>query len=131
MPTRKKILLVDDERAILKVISIKLRLSGYDVLTAPGGQEALDLVRTESPDMMLLDVIMPGVDGFEVLQKLRTFSELPVIVLSARPENAQKALGFSANDFIAKPFDVNEMVKRIDRLLDKKSETAVNHPSIQ
>jgi DNA-binding response OmpR family regulator len=115
--TKTKILLVDDERAILKVIGIKLRISGYDVVTAPGGQEALDLVKTESPDIMLLDVIMPGIDGFEVLEELRAFSELPVIVFSARQENAHNALRLGANDFLAKPFNVDDMVKRIEKLL--------------
>jgi two-component system KDP operon response regulator KdpE len=114
MKSKKKVLLVDDERAILRVIGIKLRISGFDVLTASGGQEALDLVKTNSPDIILLDVIMPGIDGFEVLEKLRTFSELPVIVFSARPDNAQKALSLGANDFLAKPFDVDDMVKRIE-----------------
>jgi len=121
MPTKKKILLVDDERGILKVLSIKLRVSGYDVVTAAGGQEALELIDSASPDVMLLDVIMPGLDGFGVLEKLRTFSELPVIVFSARPENAQKALSLGANDFIAKPLDVDDMVKRIEMLLDHKA----------
>ena len=121
MRDKKKVLLVDDERAILKVLSIKLRISGYDVVTASGGQEALDLVKSESPDIMLLDVIMPGIDGFGVLEKLRTFSELPVIVFSARPENAQKALSLGANDFIAKPLDVDDLVKRIEILLDHKA----------
>ncbi len=114
MKSKKKVLLVDDERAILRVIGIKLRISGFDVLTASGGQEALDLVKTNSPDIILLDVIMPGIDGFEVLEKLRTFSALPVIVFSARPDNAQKALSLGANDFLAKPFDVDDMVKRIE-----------------
>ena len=118
MRDKKKVLLVDDERAILKVLSIKLRISGYDVVTAPGGQEALDLVKSECPDIMLLDVIMPGIDGFGVLEKLRTFSELPVIVFSARPENAQNALTLGANDFMAKPLDVDDMVKRMETLLD-------------
>ena len=119
MKTKTRILLVDDERAILKVIGIKLRISGYDVFTAPGGQEALDLVKTESPDIMLLDVIMPGIDGFEVLEELRTFSKLPVIVFSARQENAQKALSLGADDFLAKPFNVDDMVKRVEKLLGK------------
>jgi DNA-binding response OmpR family regulator len=121
MSQKRKILLVDDERAILKILSIKLNISGYDVVTAPGGQEALDMIKTESPEIMLLDVIMPGIDGFEVLKKLRPVSDLPIIVFSARPENAQKALSLGADDFLAKPFDVNEMVKRIERLLDKAS----------
>ena len=119
MKAKKKILLVDDERAILKVIGIKLRISGYDVVAASGGQEALDLVKAESPDIMLLDVIMPGIDGFETLKTLRAFSELPVIVFSARPENAQKAKSLGANDFLAKPFNVDEMVSRIETLLGR------------
>jgi DNA-binding response OmpR family regulator len=120
MPTKKKILLVDDERGILKVLSIKLRVSGYDVVTAAGGQEALELIDSASPDVMLLDVIMPGVDGFEVLRKLRPTSQLPVIVYSARPSNMQEALRLGANDFLAKPFDVDDLVKRIELLLDHK-----------
>jgi two-component system KDP operon response regulator KdpE len=121
MKAGNKILLVDDERAILKVIGIKLKISGYNVITASNGQEALDRVNTESPDIMLLDIIMPGIDGFKVLEKLRTFSEMPVIVFSARTENAQKALSLGANDYLAKPFNVEEMVKRIETLLNRNT----------
>ena len=117
----KRVLLVDDERAILKVLSIKLRISGYDVVTASSGKEALDVISSAYPDVMLLDVIMPGMDGFEVLEKLRTSSELPIIVFSARPENAQKAIELGANDFLAKPFNVDEMVGRIENLLSDKA----------
>ena len=120
MPTKKKILLVDDEQAILKILSIKLKVAGYDVITASGGQEALNLVDSASPDVMVLDVIMPGINGFEVLRKLRVNSEMPVIVFSARPENTQEALNLGANEFIAKPFNVDELVKRIERLIDHK-----------
>jgi DNA-binding response OmpR family regulator len=121
MPTNKKILIVDDERGILKVLSIKLRVSGYDVVTVASGQEALDLIDSASPDIMLLDVIMPGMNGFEVLRKLRISSNLPVIVYSARPSNMQEALALGANDFLAKPFDVDDLVKRIGLLLAQKS----------
>jgi two-component system, OmpR family, KDP operon response regulator KdpE len=121
MKPRKKILLVDDELAILRVLGIKLKISGYDVITASTGQEALDKVDSANPDLMLLDVIMPGIDGFEVLDKLRAFSEIPVIVFSARPENGQKALKLGANDFLAKPLDVDDMVRRVDTLLAEKN----------
>ncbi len=117
---KKKVLVVDDERAILKVLSIKLRVSGYDVVTALNGKEALDLVRSAKPDIMLLDIIMPEMDGFEVLQRLRSFSQLPVIVFSARPENAQKALELGANLFLPKPFDVDDLVNKIQRLVDNR-----------
>jgi two-component system, OmpR family, KDP operon response regulator KdpE len=118
---KKRVLLVDDERAILRILSIKLRISGFDVVIASGGKQALDLIGAACPDIMLLDVVMPGMDGFEVLKELRTTSELPVIVLSARPENAQKALSLGANDFVSKPLDFNNLIKRIEQLLDHKS----------
>jgi two-component system KDP operon response regulator KdpE len=118
---KRRVLVVDDEQAIRKVLSIKLKISGYDVVTAAGGQEALDMVNSAKPDLMLLDVIMPGVDGFQVLRKLRAFSELPVIVFSARPENERGALTLGANDFLAKPISVDEMIQRIERLLNHRS----------
>jgi DNA-binding response OmpR family regulator len=118
MPKKKKILLVDDEKAILNILKIKLRVSGYDIVTATGGQEALDLIDSASPDIMLLDIMMPGIDGFEVLKKMHTISPLPVIAFSAGPENAQKAMSLGANDFIAKPFDVDLLVNKIKVLLD-------------
>jgi DNA-binding response OmpR family regulator len=118
---KKRVLIVDDERAILTVLDIKLRVSGYDVVTASNGEEALDLVKSMCPDIVLLDVIMPGMDGFEVLQKLRAVSELPVIVFSARLENAQKAFSLGANDFLAKPLDMDEVVRKIEELLDQTS----------
>jgi len=118
---KKKVLVVDDERAILTVLGIKLRISGYDVLTASNGQQALALIESAGPDLILLDVIMPGMDGFEVLEKVRAASKLPVIVFSARPENAQKALSLGANEFLPKPLDVDEMVGKIGQLLGRKN----------
>jgi DNA-binding response OmpR family regulator len=118
---RKRVLVVDDERAILTVLRVKLGISGYDVSTASSGEEALALINSMHPDVMLLDVIMPGMDGFEVLEKVRAVSELPVIVISARPENRQRALNLRANDFLAKPLDVDELVGRIEVLLGKKT----------
>jgi OmpR family response regulator RpaB len=118
--SKKRVLVVDDERAILRVLRIRLGISGYDVVSASNGGEALDLIRSTCPDIMLLDVIMPGMDGFQVLEKVRAASKLPVIVFSARPENASKALSLGANDFLAKPLDVDEMVRRIERLLARE-----------
>jgi DNA-binding response OmpR family regulator len=118
---RKRVLVVDDEPAILKILGIKLRISGYDVVTASSGEEALALIRSTRPDIILLDVIMPGIDGFEVLQQVRAVSELPVIVFSARPENGHRAFTLGASDFLAKPLDVEEMVGRIGRLLGQES----------
>ncbi len=117
MPAKKCVLVVDDEQPILRILSIKLRISGYEVITALNGQEALALVDSAKPDIMLLDIIMPVMDGFEVLRKLRCLSDLPVIAFSARPETAQKALNCGANHFLAKPFDVDDLVKTIRMLL--------------
>jgi DNA-binding response OmpR family regulator len=118
---KKRVLIVDDEPAILRVLGIKLKISGYEVVMAHGGREALDLIESTLPDIVLLDVVMPGMDGFEVLGKLRMSSYLPVIALSARPENARVAIELGADDFLAKPFDIDDMVRRISRLLDSKS----------
>ena len=118
---KKKILLVDDEPSILKFLSIKLRISGYEVVVALNGQEALELVNSVKPDLMLLDVIMPVIDGFEVLERVRAVSKLPIIVFSAWPENTQKALSLGASDFVAKPLDMDDLVERIETLLDSKS----------
>ncbi len=117
METKAKILLVDDEPAILKVLGIKLRVSGYEVITAISGEEALELIESARPDMVLLDIILPGIDGLQVLQKVRPSSDLPIIAFSARSENGPKALSLGASDFLTKPFDVDELVRRIERLL--------------
>ncbi len=117
METKGKILLVDDEPAILKVLGIKLRVLGYEVITALSGEAGLQLANSAKPDMLLLDIILPGIDGFQVLEKLRLRSELPIIAFSARTENGPKALSLGANDFLTKPFDVDELVRRIEGLL--------------
>ena len=114
MNSKSRILLVEDEQAILKILTIRLRVSGYDVITALNGEEGLKLVDSARPDIVLLDIIMPGIDGLQVLEKLRAHSDMPVIAFSARPENAQRAISLGANDFLAKPFDVDDLVKRID-----------------
>ena len=115
---KKRVLIVDDERAILKVLGIKLGISGYEVITASKGLEALQLIDQKCPDIMLLDVIMPGMDGFTVLKEVRSRTDLPVIVLSARPENGQIARGLGANDFLCKPFDLDDLIIDIQKLLN-------------
>ena len=115
---KKRILIVDDEPRIGRFLGLKLRLFGYEPITATGGAEALEVVQTQNPDVILLDIVMPGMDGFQVLEKLRTFSKLPVIAFSARSENGPKALELGANDFLTKPFDGDDMVRRVKRILD-------------
>lgn len=116
---RKKtsVLVVDDQPKVLRFIEIDLRIRGFDVITTTSGQEALDLVKSAKPDIMLLDIIMPDIDGLRVLKELRTFTDLPVIAFSASHGNCENALQLGANDFIPKPFNADEMASRIKKLV--------------
>ncbi|MFO7772406.1 MAG: response regulator transcription factor [Dehalococcoidia bacterium] len=111
-----RVLVVDDESRILNFLSSKLRASGYEVLTASNGVEALEQVEAQEPDLVVLDVLMPQKDGFETLKEIRTFSPVPTIILSARGENADKVKGLSlgADDYLAKPFSPDELIARIE-----------------
>jgi len=111
------VLVVDDHPKVLRFIEIDLRLCGFEVITTTSGSEALELVKSARPDIMLLDIIMPEMDGFEVLKKLRDFAQLPVIAFSASPGNYHDAMRLGANDFMPKPFQPDEMVRRIKVLL--------------
>lgn len=115
---RSSILIVDDEERIRNFLSMKLKTSGYDVLAARDGVEALELVQTHEPDLMVLDILMPKKDGFETLKELRTFSRIPVIILSARGSNFDKVKGLSlgADDYLEKPFSPDELLARIEAI---------------
>jgi two-component system KDP operon response regulator KdpE len=114
---KKRVLVVDDHPKVLKFIEIDLKLRGFDVLSTTSGEEALDLIKTKKPDIVLLDMIMPGIDGFKILKELRTFSELPVIAFSASPGNQDGAMRLGASDFVHKPFDPDDMAARIKTLI--------------
>jgi two-component system phosphate regulon response regulator OmpR len=113
-----RVLLVDDEPRITKFLKIKLKGSGYAVLTAESGEEALEQVLAQEPDLVVLDIIMPGMDGFETLKQLRAISGIPVIILSAKGENTDKITGLDlgADDYLAKPFSADELVARIEAI---------------
>ena len=115
---KKRVLVVDDEPKLLKFVEVKLKICGYEVMTTTSGQEALNLAATGHPDVMVLDIVMPEMDGFEVLRNLRTFSKLPVIVFSARAINYDKITSLGASDYLLKPFDPDELVRRIQRLTE-------------
>ncbi len=119
------ILVVDDQPKVLKFMAIGLKLHGYDVITVGSGEEAIVQVRESNPDIMLLDIIMPGIDGFEVLRQVRSFSQMPVITFSASSSNYLEAIKLGANDFVAKPFQPDDMVKRIEALLGSDGHSAV------
>ena len=109
------ILLVDDEAALLRTLSMNLRARGYDVLTSENGEDALATVRQDSPDVVILDLGLPDISGVEVLRQLRGWSAVPVIVLSARHGSDDKveALDVGADDYVTKPFGIDELLARL------------------
>lgn len=112
------VLVVDDHPKVLRFIEIDLKLRGYRVITSLSGEEALKLVKSAQPDIMLLDVIMPVMDGFDVLRKLRCFTQMPVITFSASAENFHEAMMLGASAFLTKPFEPDEMASKIEALLE-------------
>ncbi|MFY9221644.1 MAG: response regulator transcription factor [Blastocatellia bacterium] len=115
----KSILLVDDELAILRAIRASLSANGYEVRTAKNGQEALDEIRKESPDLVILDLVMPDITGLEVCRRVREFSKVPIIILSAKGEDQDKviALDLGADDYVTKPFNLDVLLARIRAVL--------------
>src|SRR5687767_12053046 len=113
MPDR--VLVVDDDAQMLKAVTNALKARGYDVLTAGTGESALSLVAEEDLDLLLLDLGLPGIEGREVIQRLRSWSELPVIVISVRESQEDKvaALDAGADDFVTKPFGMKELLARM------------------
>ncbi len=115
----KRILVVDDEPRMIGFIRMNLELEGYQVLEAHNGIEALEVVRTQLPDLVLLDVMMPDPDGFETLRMLREFSTIPVIMLTAKGEEDDKVYGLElgADDYVTKPFGSRELSSRVRAVL--------------
>jgi two-component system KDP operon response regulator KdpE len=113
-----RVLVVDDEPRILNFLNTKLKVSGYQTLTATDGFGCLEQVQAEEPDLVVLDVLMPGKDGLETLKELRTFSSVPVIILSAKGGNTDKVKGLElgADDYLSKPFSPDELVARIEAI---------------
>jgi DNA-binding response OmpR family regulator len=114
-----RILLVDDEPPILDLVRGYLEREGYSVSTAVDGPAGLELARSEQPDVIVLDVMLPGLDGFEVLRQIRTFSDAYVLMLTARADEVDRIVGLSvgADDYLVKPFSPRELVARIKALL--------------
>ena len=126
-----RILAVDDEKRILTFLKSKLKASGYDVITASNGKEALELAQAQQPDLIVLDIVMPKMDGIETLRELRGFSLVPVIMLSAKGADTDKIKGLSlgADDYLAKPFNPDELVARIEAIRRRSTgEKKVNTP---
>ena len=126
MVAKKRVLVVDDEPGIGNFLKIKLRLSGFDTTIVPSGAEAIELIRTRQPDVLLCDVLMPGVTGMDVVQEVRAFSNVPIIIFTGRPETFGFAKKLGANDYIAKPFNPDVLVEKINSVL-MTSQTEKEH----
>ena len=114
-----KILVVDDERVLVKGIKFNLENEGYEVATGHDGEEAVELARTGGFDLIILDLMMPKIDGLQACMRIREFSNVPIIMLTARSEDADKIIGFEsgADDYITKPFNILELKARIRAML--------------
>ena len=114
-----KILVVDDEALLVKGIRLNLQNEGYDVITGSDGLDAVRLVQEQSPDLVVLDVMMPNMDGMSACSKIREFSNIPIILLTAKTDDMDKLMGFEhgADDYLTKPFNILELKARIRALL--------------
>ena len=123
-----KILVVDDEDLLVKGIRFNLQTEGYEVLTGSNGLDALRVTQTENPDLIILDVMMPEMDGLTACAKIREFSNVPIILLTAKTADMDKLIGFDhgADDYLTKPFNILELKARIKALLRRSAGPAAN-----
>jgi DNA-binding response OmpR family regulator len=127
MPAKKTtILAADDDPQLLRLITRNLQLEGYDVLAASDGQQALELIENNAPDLVLLDVMMPRMDGFTVCYRVREFSSVPIIIITARGQDQDKVRGLDlgADDYLTKPFSVDELLARVRAVIRRSQFTA-------
>lgn len=122
----KRIIYIEDEQEMIDLVRLILSRKGYQVKGAIGGQEGLDLVRAESPHLVLLDLMMPDMDGWEVYQQMKagtTTGGIPVIVITAKAQNIDKVLGVhiaKVDDYISKPFSPQQLIDSVERVLNRK-----------
>lgn len=123
---KDRILVVDDEPRFVRLIEANLQTEGYEVLKAKNGKQAVDQTVAEKPDLVLLDVMMPEMDGFQACERIREFSNVPIIMLTAKGEEDQrvKGLNLGADDYIVKPFSASEMLARVRSVLRRAKRTA-------
>jgi len=124
----KKILIVDDEPQIVEICSDYLKAAGYETVTASNGAQGLSLARREKPDLVVLDLMMPEMDGLDVCREIRRESNVPIIMLTARVEETDKLIGLElgADDYITKPFSPRELVARVRVVLRRAANTPDN-----
>lgn len=127
---KKKILIVDDEKQLVSLVSLHMTMAGYEVFSASDGEEALLKIKENKPDLIVLDLMLPKIDGWEVCKRLRAasgMSNIPVIMLTARAETRDKLKGFECgtDDYITKPFSPRELVARVKRVLARSENEAL------
>jgi two-component system, OmpR family, response regulator RpaB len=124
---KERILVVDDEASIRRILETRLSMIGYDVVTAADGEEALDIFRKATPNLVVLDVMMPKLDGYGVCQELRKESDVPIIMLTALGDVADRITGLElgADDYVVKPFSPKELEARIRSVLRRVDKTSV------
>ena len=121
---KKKILLVDDEKDLVETVSFRLKAFGYEVIPAYDGKEALEKAKKEKPDLIILDLMLPKIDGYKVCRMLKfdeKYKNIPVIMFTARAQESDKELGLQvgADEYITKPFDAKVLLEKIKDLLNK------------
>lgn len=119
--TKKRVFIVDDEPNIGRIFGLKLKLAGYDVMSTTSGAEAIEIVRTQKFDVMLLDILMPDVTGMEVLEKVRAFSQIPILISSAKQDVVDIAKSMGANGSVSKPLNPDHLVEQIRGILGEKN----------
>jgi len=132
---KKRILVVDDERHIVRLVQVNLERAGYEILTAFDGIEALEKVKTESPDMVVLDVMMPRMDGFEVLKNLQAdprFQNIPVIMLTVKAQDADIFKGWApgVSSYLTKPFNPRELLVFVERIFQSLDEPPTDDENV-
>jgi two-component system KDP operon response regulator KdpE len=129
---RVRVLVCDDDPRILRALRVVLRDAGYEVVPAESGEEALDRIAVRPPEVAIIDLMLPGIDGVEVCRQLREWSDMPVIVLSAVDEDADKvrALRTGADDYVTKPFSAAELVARVEAAL-RRAGTGTDEPTLE
>ncbi len=129
-PGTMRILVVDDDRPSLKMTAFLLREEGYTVFTADNGHDALRIIDEKTPDLLILDVMMPGMDGWEVTRQLRRTTNLPIIILSAKGETSDRVYGLDlgADDYLAKPFEPAELLARVRAVLRRAEAFTFGEP---
>ena len=128
-----KVLVVDDEPALARALAINLRAAGWEVVTAADGRSALEAAATEHPDVIVLDLGLPDLDGTEVISGLRGWTAVPIVVLSARQHGEDKieALDLGADDYVTKPFAMNELMARLRAAVRRAAESAPGLPVVE